>query len=83
MKEEVKMGTTIYELSQSYNSAVEILTARIMARNEKLRYLQPTSKQADKIKGELRILYKERLDAADTAKRLEKYYSAYAQGVRE
>lgn len=77
------MGTTIYELSQSYSSAVEILSARIRARNEKLRYLQPTSKQTEKIKGELRILYKERLDAADTAKRLGKYYPAYTQGVRE
>ncbi len=62
------------ELANEYFAAVEILTARIKERRERLRRCRRTSPESVRINGELGVLYRERLDAMRIANHLKNYY---------
>ena len=69
------MKKSIEELAAEYAAAAQIISERIAERREKLKFLLPASRNAAVIKSELRTLYAERRDAAETALKLSEYYS--------
>ena len=72
MREESRK--TLADLAQDYYNVAQILEERIRDRNERLKALPPTSKQAYQLKRELNVLYREKADTLESAELLENYY---------
>ena len=69
----MKKKIEIRELAEQYLAVADTVTLRIGERNEALKFTLPHSKRAAALKRELGILYRERRDAVETARRLFAY----------
>ncbi|MBR6702668.1 MAG: hypothetical protein IKI78_05955 [Clostridia bacterium] len=69
------MEKSLEELAAEYTAAAGIVAERIAERRKKLKLLLPASRRAAVLKSELRMLYRERSDALEIARKLSNYYS--------
>ena len=68
------------QLGEEYETAAGIVGERIAQRRAKLKLSRPGSREAGILRDEINVLYRERRDVLDTAKKLKNYYGGKGIG---
>ncbi len=76
---------TLAQLGEEYEYQAQLLSEQIKRKNKKLASLADPrcSKQAYIIKSDLSILYRQRREALETARKLKNYYDTELTGICE